>query len=208
MNRYAAYMQYKKGEMSLSQLSEALSLTDRDMKFRLSRHGTAIKGLLKVLDKIEKDEITRGEAAQALGVGERQVNQLMDKWSVSRPLREYVVTRAVSKVKWEIRKKWAIDYIADDMTIEDAAEAAAISSRMMRRWVSELLDKHYGMVFKDLKSLSGIKRKRLADEIETAEGLELSKQQVLQDISNGAKTIHDEALDRVLSKRSTRRKHV
>jgi len=71
----------------------------------------------------------------------------------------------------------------------------------MRRWVSDLLKKHYDMTFKDLKTLSTTRRRRLADEIETAENLELSKQQVLKSIADGKLSIQEEALNRVLSKR-------
>ena len=179
MKRSPVYQQYKRGEITLDDLAGVYGLTRRDMKFRLSRHGEKFGELVSTLDQIEANKMTRNEASEVLGVGVRQVNQLMEKWGVQRPKSEYMIRRIASKVKWEIRKKWAVNYIAGNMPIEEAANAAKLSDRQMRRWVSDLLNKHYGMVFKDLRGLTSLTRRRLADEIETAEGVKLVKQQVV-----------------------------
>ena len=60
--------------------------------------------LLAILDKIKEDKITREEAAEALAVTVREVNQLMKPWNTSRPLKEYALNKAKAEVKWEIRK--------------------------------------------------------------------------------------------------------
>lgn len=195
-------------KITVEQAAIALELPVRDLRFRLSRWGDRLPLLLSTLQKIKEGSLARDDAARTLGCSVRQVNYLMETWKVSRPLPQYIVTRTASKVKWELRKKFAIEYIAGQSTIEDAAEAAQVSDRQMRRWVSELLRKHYGMVFKDLKELSERKRMRLADEIETAEGLELAKQNVLKALADGKKTIEEEALERVLSKRGRQNNHV
>jgi hypothetical protein len=195
-------------EINLSEAAKALGMTDRDLKFRLTRHGARLPGILTVLDRIRRDEITRDNAATYLNVSVREVNQLMKTWRVSRPLKQYLVDRAAAKVKWEVRKKFAIEFIAAQSTIEDAAENAGVSQRQMRRWVSDLLDKHYGMVFKDLRRLTEVRRRRLADEIETAEGLELAKQQMVKAIADGKRSITDEALDRVLARKARRKQNV
>lgn len=208
MNLLDLYSMIQKNEVTPLEAAKALGFTQRDLKFRMTRYGARLPGVLSVLDKIRNDEITRKEAAVQLNVGVREVNQLMNSWRVRRPLKQYLITRASSSVKWEIRKKFAIDFIAGAGTIEDAAEGANVSTRQMRRWVTELLDKHFKMVFKDLKPLSLARRKRLADEIETAEGLELAKQQILKAIADGKRSIADEAVERVVARRIKRESHV
>jgi hypothetical protein len=68
--------------------------------------------------------------------------------------------------------------------------------------VSALLEEHFQMTFKEMTSLSPARRKRLADEIETAENLEMAKQQVLKSISDGKVSLQEEALKRLMGKRS------
>lgn len=186
-----------------------LGFTEADLKRRLTVWGDRSKDLFEVLDLIQKDEITRTEASQRLKVGVREINHLMSSWGVRRPLKDYLVTKYAASVKWELHKKWAIGFIADEYTIEDAALGAGLSTRQMRRWIADLVDKHYGMVFKDLKGLTLARRRRLADEMETAEGIELAKRKVLESISRGERSLKDEALERVLSKRTVdRRRYV
>lgn len=74
----------------------------------------------------------------------------------------------------------------------------------MRRWVSDLINKHFGMVWGDLKLLSNAKRKALALEVEKAENLELERQQTLNAIASGRKTLESEALDRALTRKNKR----
>lgn len=208
MNRLRTLKDLKAGRIDLATAAEMIGLTERDLKFRITRYGPRLPSVLAALDKIEKDQITRPEAGEMLGISLRQVNQMMTMWGVRRPIREYIVNRTASKVKWEVRKKFAIDYVADECTIEDAAEAASVSARQMRRWVADLLYKHYEMPFKDLKLLSRARRQRLADEIETAEGLESAKRDVAKAIAEGDKTVKEVALERVLAKRSNKGRHV
>lgn len=160
--------------------------------------------LLAILDKIKEDKITREEAAEALAVTVREVNQLMKSWNISRPLKEYALNKAKAEVKWEIRKRFAIDYIAGSAELEDAAERAEVSTWQMRRWVSDLINQHFGMVWGDLKLLSNAKRKALALEVEKAENLELERQQTLNAIASGRKTLESEALDRALTRKNKR----
>jgi transposase len=154
-----------------------------------------------VLDKIQDGKITRNEASVALGITNRQVNHLMQTWRVQRPIANYFFEHVAAQIKWEIRKKYAIEFVAGTCTVEEAAENAQVSARQMRRWVSELLQKHFGMVWKDLRTLSDSKRRRLADEIETAEGLELAKQNVIRSITVGETTLNDVAAEIATHKR-------
>lgn len=199
---------YKRGTITEEQAAEAFGLTVKSFRFRQSALGDRFELTLKTLDKIRDDDISRDQAAEVLGTQVRQVNYLMNSWGVKRPLKDYPVVRTASKVKWELRKKCAIDYIAGDSEIEVAAERAGCSTRQMRRWVSELLKKHFEMEFIDLRRLTDTRKRRIADEIETAEGLELAKQQVLNAISRGEKSVREEALERVLAKRKNRGVHV
>ena len=204
MSLYSTYTLWLHKKIDDAEAAQAYGLTEKDWKFRLSRYGKRLPLVLKTLDRISEDELTREEAAALLQVSPRQINQLQIAWKVTRPLKEYVVNRAVSEVKWEIRKKFAIEFIAGSCKIDEAAENATVSERQMRRWVSELLDKHFGMVYKDLKDLALRRRQRLADEIETAEGLEVAKLNVLAEVAKGEKAIQEVALERVMSKRTVR----
>lgn len=56
----------------------------------------------------------------------------------------------------------------------------------------------------DLKLISNAKRKALALEVEKAENLELERQQTLNAIDSGRKTLESEALDRALTRKNKR----
>ena len=60
------------------------------------------------------------------------------------------------------------------------------------------------MVWGDLKLLSNAKHKPLALEVEKAENLELERQQTLNAITSGRKTLESEALDRALTRKKKR----
>jgi hypothetical protein len=197
MNLLDVYNALEKMEITVEQAADVLGLTPRDMRFRLTKWGDKLPTLLSTLDKISAGTVSRGRASELIGVGPRQVNHLMGTWKVHRPLPNYVVDATVSAIKWEIRKKYAIEYISGAATIEDSSEDADLSTRQMRRWVSGLIKKHFGMVFKDLKGLPGAKRRRLAHEIENAEGLEYAKQSVIEAIRRGEATLQEEAAARL-----------
>lgn len=199
---------YDRGDLTLEDAAEALGLEVRDFKFRLSRWGLRLPLLLNTLDKLKEGKVTRDQAAEALSVSTRQVNQLMNTWEVKKPVKEYLVHNTAVQIKWEIRKKYAIDYIAGSSTIEEAADNAEISARQMRRWVSELLNKHYQIPFKDLVKVTSERRRHMATEIEEAEGLEIAKQNVLRAISTGKKDLTDAAIERVLHSKPRREAHV
>jgi hypothetical protein len=140
------YSAIEAGEVTLSEAAKLFGMGERTLKFRLTRWGHRLPLLLSVLDKIRKNQISRDEAAEALGVSTREINALCVTWNVSRPVAKHRVMRAAAGIKRELRKKYAIDYIAGTSTVEDAAAGAQCSERQLRRWVSELLQKHHGMV--------------------------------------------------------------
>lgn len=203
MNLLDVYNLMITNEITQEQAAGTFGFSERDLKFRMTRWGHRLPLLLACLDKIKADTMTRSEAADTLGISTRQINKLQETWKVARPLKTYLVDKAATQIKWEIRKKYAIDFIAGGIDFETAAEGAGCTTRQMRRWVADLLVKHYEMPYKDLIPLSLKRRKRLADEIETAENLELAKQNVLKSIADGKMSIEEEALNRVLSKRVT-----
>lgn len=194
------------GEITKEEAAQTLGFTDQQLKLRMTKWGHRLPLLLATLDKIKADAIGRDEASQILGVSAREVNKLQESWKIARPLKKYLIERAATQIKWELRKKYAIDFIAGGMELEEAAAGAGVSTRQIRRWVSDLLKKHYEMTFKELGTLADRRRKRLADEIETAENLEIAKQQVLKSISDGHLSIEEEARKRVLSKRTIGRR--
>lgn len=201
MNLLDIYNLLLKGDITHKQAADTFGLTERDLKARITRHGHRLPLILSVLDKIKTDKITREEASKALERSTRQTNKLMESWKIERPLKVYLVDKQVTQIKWEIQKKYAIDFIAGGIDFETAAEGADLSTRQIRRRVADLLMKHHEMPYKDLDQLSMARRRRLAEGIETAENLELSKQNMLKLIADGKLSIKEEALNRVLSRR-------
>ena len=92
-------------------------MTLKTFRFRCTKGGHRLPLLLAILDKIKEDKITREEAAGALAVTVREVNQLMKPWNTSRPLKEYALNKAKAEVKWEIRKRFAIDLLQEVQTL-------------------------------------------------------------------------------------------
>lgn len=199
------YSAMQRGDITVEEAAVAMNMPLRTLKFRLTRWNHRLPLLLSVLDKCRHGTIDRQEASSTLQVSPREVNHLMVNWRVVKPIPTYLVMKATSEIKWELRKKYAIDYIAGSCRIEEAAEGAHVSSRQMRRWVSELLQKHFGMVFKDLRQMPYRKLQRIAQEIEESEGLELAKQNVLKEVADGRRAIEEEALDRVVDRRRRHR---
>lgn len=198
------YISLDRGDIDAAQAAEAFGFSEQQLKFRTTRWGHRLPLLLATLDKLTEGTIGRDEAAEVLDCSPRQVNKLQQSWSAPRPLKEYLVSKASTQIKWEIHKKYAVDFIGGGVTLADAAECAGISQRQMRREVTKLLMKHYDMPWKDLAKLSVQRQKRLADAIENAENLEYAKQRVLRAIAEGDRSIREEALNRVLSKRTMR----
>lgn len=201
MNLLDVYSMYQSKQLSHDETAKAFGITSKDLKFRLTRWGHRLPLLLATLDKIARNDIGRAEAAEVLQVGPRAVNQLMKTWKIERDLRPYLIERTASKVKWEVHKKFAIEFIAARLDLEKAAAAACCSTRQMRRIVSQLLEKHFDMTFKEMTPLSMTRRQRLANEIEVSEGLEEAKKRAADAISNGHKTLADEAVERLLARR-------
>lgn len=208
MNRYKVYRDFLEEKITEEQAAKALGITERDWRFRQTKYGSKLPKVLMTMDRIDNDEITRDEAAKVLNVTARQVNNLMKSWNAGRPIKEYLINRAVSSVKWELRKKFAVEYIAGTSDFETAALGAEVSVRQMRRWVEDLLQAHYGITTKDLKHISLSRRGKMADEIEEREGLEYAKINVLNEVAKGLVAIEEVALRRVMSKRTLKGRQV
>lgn len=205
MNLLDIYNMKEQGQLTDEEVAKALGKSVQTVRFVWTRWGMKLPMMFSILDKIRAGTISRGEAAEALECTGREVNLLMNRWNVERPIGDRRMERERAVVKWEVRKKFAIDFIAGASTIEEAAESGQVSVRQMRRWVSELLEKHYDMAFKDLKNVTLPRRRRLAAEMEEKEGLDLAKQQLMKVVFDGRKTIQEEAADRALQKRARRR---
>lgn len=197
MKLIEAYTKYRNGEITEEQAAEAFNQTVKRFRFTLTRYKDDIEIRLSVLDAISEDGITREEAATALKTSPREVNQLMKNWGITRPVKTYLVDKEKADIKWAIRKRFAIDFIAGSVEISDAADNADCSERQMRRWVSDLINEHYGMKWGDLKLISNRRRAEMAQEIEEKEGLKLEKQQALNDIIRGKKSLEEAALERI-----------
>ncbi len=200
-----AYVLLDRGEITEEEAANAFNIPVKALRFQLTRHSHRLPLILSILDKVRDDKITRTEAATALACTERHVNQLMKTFNIERPLKPYDMKRVQAEIKWEMRKRYAIEFISGTMSIDDAAIKAGVSDRQIRRWVTDLLEKYYGMPWSDLVTLAEHKRKRIADEIEHKEGLEYAKNRVLDTIAAGRADLMDVALDRLLERKNKKK---
>jgi hypothetical protein len=210
MSLFKTYYQYTQGEITELEAADQFGITVRDLRFRITRLGEDLPQRLSVLDRISANEISREEAASILGITTRQVNKSQETWSVGRPLALYLIDKAVSKAKWEIAKNFAIEFIGDYMTLDQAAEAAKMDTRNMRRWVQKLMTAHFKIPYTELKKLSLNRRREMAKEIRDKEGLGLAKKRVIDEVAKGELDIKKLAEERIMKGLSTKkdRKHV
>ncbi len=208
MTRTQIYRNLKSRKITLEDAAQQLQIDQKDLEYKIAHYGKRLPSIFQALDKIENDIISRSEASVMMDVAPRQVNQIMLAFSVRRPLAPYLLNRAEAKLKWDIRKKYAIDYIGGGLDLFETADKAGVGDRQLRRWVAELLIKHFEMTYFELRKLSLRKRRSLADEIEIAEGLEMTKQKAIEEVENGNKTLRGLALEQVMRKRNRGFKNV
>lgn len=205
MSLTEVYRRYLVGNPDLETAAAEFGFTERGLAIRLAKWGDELPKILLTLDQIAEDKMDRDKAALVLGVTARQVNNLMESWGVQRPIKQYLFDREVTQLKWGVRRKFAVDYIAGTVSLNSAASAAGVSSRQMRRWVSDLLMEHHGIVFKDLAKLSIEVQHRLAEEIASGERIDVEGQSTLLKIAAGEISMADEAVSRVTAKATRRR---
>lgn len=206
MNLLDIYNLMQKGEMTVEQAAVALGMNTRNLKIRMGRLGHRLPIVLATLDKIKRDEISRSEAAEILGVEVRNVNALSASWNVRRPIREYMVDRIATELKWDVHNKYAVDYIGEHLSLDEASEKAGVSTRQMRRIVSKLLKEHDGSSWKDLSPMTLSNRRRLSEDISNNIGLEKARREVAESIALGSRTIHDQAVDLIVARRERRQR--
>lgn len=199
------YRELVTAKSDLPAAAEKFGLSPKGLKIRMAKWGDRMPLMLLTLDQIVAGAIMRDDAARVLGISTRQVNLLMKSWSVERPIKQYAVTRAAAKLKWDIRKKFAIDFIGCRASVDAAADGARVSTRQIRRWVTELLAQHEGLAFKDLSRLSLEVRQRLARAIASGEQLDSETLEAVRCISEGRHSLEQEALDRVRANGKGRR---
>ena len=204
MNLSNIYSLLKEDKIDLAEAAKRYGFTEKDLKFRITRWGDKLPQLLSTLDKLSNDVINSEEAAATLDVTIRNVNALRKSWSVGWALKDYAIVRATSKVKWDIRKKFAIDVIAGNASVDEISIQSGVSARQLRRWVIVLLTKHNPMPYGDLKLMPAHHRRALADKIDEKENLDFAKQNLLKSIADGKTAIRDEAINRVLAKRTNK----
>ena len=205
MNLTYIYRRLASHKINLSVAADELGLSEEGLKIRISKWGDRLPLLLLTLDQIVAGAVSRGDAAKTLGVSPREVNKLMKSWSVQRPISSYLIDRASTSLKWDIRTKYSIEYISGTTSLEAAAQRAGVSDRQLRRWVSDLLEAHHGMVFKDLRKLHSIERGQIAKKIADDQELGPEKQKKLTKISSGESSIATEAVALVVEKAKGRR---
>lgn len=193
MKRYDVYKQYSEGSMTLAAVAANLEMTERDFKFRVTKWGNRLSTVLNLMDGVEQGTKNSKDVAEALGIQTRAANSLIGSFKVIRPLGEWRIERAAPKIKWDLHTKVAIDVIACSKTFADAAIAANISERQVRRVVSALVKQHCQMTYKDLAAMKVQDRRRIANDIDLKEQSDHASRQLLQAIELGHTTIVDEA---------------
>ena len=197
MSLLTVYENLKSGQLSHETAAQQFQTSPLGLKIRISKWGDRIELLLKTLDQIDADRLSRNDASKLLNITPRAVNKLMQSWIVSRPLKEYRKTRAKSQVKWDLRKAFALQFIRGVSNLEKASESASVSERQMRRWVISLLKKFNGLSYQELNYFTLSARTKLADDITASLSLEAAVIKRMQNISSGLLTLDDEALFRI-----------
>jgi hypothetical protein len=195
------YAALTSGEINVEQAAAAYGMTPKVLKMSMTKHGDRFALVMDTLDKIIAGQATRTEAVKTLGITPRSVNALMNTWGAQRPLSVSAVERSAPKVKFAVHKKFAIDFIAGKMSVEQAAEAAGISERQMRRDVAALLKKHFAMMYRDLAKLSLYQLRRLSAEIEDKERMDEATRILADDVSRGKTTPTQVAVERLAAQR-------
>ena len=191
----------KAGRISRAEAANSLKLTEKELTRRIAIHGSGLRKLFEVFDRIQTDGITRKEASALLGVNAREVNYLMTSWGVRRAVKPYRIEQELITLKWELHTWSSLRYLADECSLKDVAELRKIEERSMRRWIAKLLKKHLGMVYKDWKGADTWGRRSIANEIMEAEGITAAKRRVLEAISRGGNEIlEQEAWNRLKEK--------
>lgn len=181
------YDRLYKGDITPEKASRMLNTQPRMVKHRLNRWGDRLPTLLFLLEKMGQGAVRPREVAEELGTSVRNVYLLARHWQVAVPpafdghaVAEIQERRSRSRLKWLARKKYAVEVIAAQATLEDAAEAAEVSPRQMRRWCDRLLEQHFGLHLPDLRDLSTVKREKMAAQIEKNEGMTLGEMEKLR----------------------------
>ena len=195
MSLVLLYRRFEAGELSDSEVAREFGFTLPGFRIRLTKWGDRIEPMLTVLDRILADKMTRDEAAMQLGVTGREINKLMVNWHVGRPVKAYKQVKARSKLKWLIRKAFAIMFIRGTVSLVAAADSVKVSDRQMRRWISDLLKGHGGLDWKALDSATLKVRGELAGRIEVGEGIDKAVVDRVQRIVDGSLTLEMAALE-------------
>ena len=197
MSLILIYEKLKSGDLTHEAAAQQFQISPPGLKMRLSKWGDRIELLLKTLDQIDADRLSRSDASKLLNITPRAVNKLMQSWTISRPIKEYRKTRAKSKVKWDLRKVFALQFIRGVSNLEKASESARVGERQMRRWVNSMLKEFNGLSYRELNDLTLSGRRKLADDIIASVSLEAAVIERMKNISSGTLTLDDEALFRI-----------
>lgn len=201
-----AYTQFQKGELSEEQFAQILNCTVFGLRVRMGKQGSKFKLTLKTLDELASGTTNTQAAAEKLNCSTRTINSMRENYGVARPVGEWKVRRIGAKIKWDVHKKFALDFIAGTIKLEDAAQAAGLCDRQVRRWVTQLLEKHTDHTWKSHSKLGITQQYHLAREIETKEDLDVQRKMLADAIARGDKTVHGEATDRVVYMRDSKRR--
>jgi len=199
------YRELVSQKIDLGTAASRYGISTKGLKSRLTKWGNSMPLVLMTLDRIVADAISRDEAAKLLNVTPRNINKLMESWSVQRPVKDYLVNRTISALKWDVRIKYAIDYISGTTSLDVAASGAGISTRQVRRWVTDLLHDYHGIVFKDLAKLAPDVRSRVGKIIGAGQKIDDESERLILAISSDRVKLETEARKRVKATGKSRR---
>lgn len=199
------YTSYIEGKIAEEALAATLGISTESWHRRSAKHGERLPQALALLDQLAQGSITREQAALTFKVSLRSVNKLMLSWGIQRPVTKGMIQKVAPKIKWQIHKKYGIDFIAGRLNLVSLCASTGLSERQARRLVVNLLRKHYDMPWKDLAQVSDTKRMALARQIQEDEDLGDQKQRALKDVLLGKKTPKEAALEQITSHRARKK---
>jgi hypothetical protein len=206
--RLEIYSMYMAGRATLEQTATSLGFTPGGFRIILARAKEEMPKRLAVLDEIDAGRMKNAEACKVLGCSVRNLSALMKNWGVERPMAMEGIDDVLIEIKQGLQIKYALEvirkpYVKGEMVefLDDMADKAGISSRQLRREVTDLLRRHVQLEYTDLTSMNEKQRNAVADQIEEAEHRDAQHVKVIEQVASGIRRREEAAIELAYARR-------
>ena len=175
-HKFKVLKQVRDGSVTIEEAAKLLNMRTRVVKQYLTIHGDNLRIIVPLIDKLlepvndkHDQAVLKEQLSELLGVSYRQVGRLIETADVKIPTPLAVVqrqkTRLNARSRLFMRTKTALQVIAGHITAATASKQAEVTPKHVYRMCGELLESE-GLVFKDLKLVSKVRREELANKLE------------------------------------------